>query len=230
MKYLRRHEPIAPDNGFTLIELLVVIAVIAILAGLLLPALAKAKAKALQTTCVSNLKQVGIATQMYADDNEDSLPGPVFAGAVPNYDTSPGSSRQFVSHIATYLSLPAPTSKMQVADIFICPAYRRAVGDDGLMIGTRVYLLNDDIDPDPSSRIFPFGYPVDPYQQDPIKITSFGGRWPASSTFAITDLDQTFPSVVTSQQDYFLDLPSSPVHGSVRNQLFFDWHVEGVRW
>ena len=95
-------------KGFTLIELLVVIAIIAILAAILFPVFAQAREKARQTSCLSNLKQIGTAIQLYTDDYDETFPtnfneaNPAWTGgAIPTNKRTPDPIDVFRSVIST---------------------------------------------------------------------------------------------------------------------------------
>ena len=82
-------------TGFTLIELLVVIAIIAILAAIIFPVFAQARAKARQATCTSNLRQIGLALMMYVDDNDEVMPASYFPQNDPTSVTAASNSTYY---------------------------------------------------------------------------------------------------------------------------------------
>jgi len=101
MRSLVRTDSEAQRRGFTLIELLVVIAIIAILAALLLPALARAKAKGQRTACLSNLRQIGLFMQFYTDENSDTFPAHRNQG-ISTTDHATSLNNWWGTTIATY--------------------------------------------------------------------------------------------------------------------------------
>ena len=119
-------------TGFTLIELLVVIAIIAILAAILFPVFAQARAKARQAACLSNLKQIGTAAMMYVQDYDETYP-------INNFTYSSGGSTKWIEAHGGWMGHLQPYIKN--AEVFKCPQAKSQTmdtirGPGGVAAGT----------------------------------------------------------------------------------------------
>jgi len=232
---LRRGPP-PPAAGFTLIELLVVIAIIAILAALLLPALGKAKQAALRASCISQLKQQGVAWQLYLDDNAGRFPdarpfkSSLFGGYKP-WSSWPASDPR-AGWAALVLS-----NHVRAPEIWSCPALQRAsfataepclqyAGADTNATVVRYWMWRFDR-PD-----------------DPIPLDNFWGRSESECVVSLREADNPQagnpggPSDVEMTVDVYFpntigtvapELKGRTAHPKGRNRLMLDAHVEYLR-
>ena len=222
--------------GFTLIELLVVVTIIAILAGLLLPALFQSQQKAWQGGCQANMRNISVALHGWVEDHKGWLPAGqgsscgIWIGQTPNYNS--GSIQGLNYYLATYLGCPAPAALDQMIPQFICPSFRR-FGKNYDMSGRVVYARTDNnfigMRDESGTSFDPFGYPTsNGGSGTPQKLESLAAIRPLAAIWALADTDLlAYPS--GNGWGESAGLPPQPSHVDQRNYVYFDGHVQAKK-
>ncbi|MHC4628387.1 MAG: type II secretion system protein [Planctomycetota bacterium] len=222
-------------DGFTLIELLVVIAIIAILMGILMPVLGKVRKQAWATTCQSNLRQIGLAAELFAQDNDDYLPR---GGGLPE-DLEPRVVQNNKT-VRWYLGFMKYMGERTLADgdfrnvkMYRCAAYPDKEQAMGYVVNSWGTAANPDLDvlymtprdkvKDRSNRVYLADHEDGPGR--PIITNKNGDGFANCDVSLDSHLATSGEDIVTSRGGRRV---AHKRHKRGYNALFWDWHVDYV--